>query len=297
MKKILVLLAMMVASIAHAQKTVNVVWPFAVGSPQANMVRTMIESANSQQEKYQFVFLHKPGAGGAVAANNVTESKDLALLASTSSFYVRPLLYKDSHNVDDFNMVTLVCAAQPLAIFSKKINSFSMTNGRDVSLGVIPGSITTLVTRTIKRENTDIRVLEVPYKGTTEATTDMLGGHIDGSVDFIGTSSTSRFGNDIKVLGITGKRQINGYPTFQSLKVYGLENVTNDYFYFVNKSVDVATRQELNRILSNSYTEKTRFFCEDDFGQLVKTPYTQVDEIHKSNKVRWEKLTSGVIKE
>ena len=134
MKKILVLLSMMVVSIAYAQKTVNVVWPFAVGSPQANMVRTMIESANSQQEKYQFVFLHKPGAGGAVAANTVTDSKDLALLASTSSFYVRPLLYKDSHNVDDFNMVTLVCAAQPLAIFSKKINSFSMVSGRDVSL-------------------------------------------------------------------------------------------------------------------------------------------------------------------
>lgn len=297
MKKILILLAMMLTSMVYAQKTVHVVWPFAIGSPQANMVRTIIDSANSQQGKYQFVFLHKPGAGGAVAAYTVAESKDLSLLASTSSFYIRPLLYKDSHNVDDFNMVTLVCSAQPLSILSKKINRLSDAQGREVALGVIPGSITTLVTRTIKRENADIKVLEVPYKGTPEATTDMLGGHIDGSVDFIGTSVTSRFGTDIKVLGITGKRQINGYPTFQSLKIYGLENVTNDYFYFVNKSVDVDTRQELNRILTNSYTEKTKSLCEDDFGQLVKTPYTQVDEIHKSNKVRWEKLTSGIIRE
>ena len=297
MKKILILLAMMLTSMVYAQKTVHVVWPFAIGSPQANMVRTIIDSANSQQDKYQFVFLHKPGAGGAVAAYTVAESKDLSLLASTSSFYIRPLLYKDSHNVDDFNMITLVCSAQPLSIFSKKINRLSDVQGREVALGVIPGSITTLVTRTIKRENADIKVLEVPYKGTPEATTDMLGGHIDGSVDFIGTSVTSRFGTDIKVLGITGKRQINGYPTFQSLKIYGLENVTNDYFYFVNKSVDVATRQELNRILTNSYTEKTKSLCEDDFGQLVKTPYTQVDEIHKSNKARWEKLTSGIIRE
>lgn len=297
MKKILVLLAMMISSMAYAQKTVQVAWPFAVGSPQANMVRTMIDSANSQQDKYQFIFLHKPGAGGAVAAYTVAESKDLFLLASTSSFYIRPLLYKDSHSVDDFNMVTLVCSAQPLSIFSKKINRLSDAQGREVSLGVIPGSITTLVTRTIKRENADIKVLEVPYKGTPEATTDMLGGHIDGSVDFIGTSATSRFGTDIKVLGITGKRQINGYPTFQSLKIYGLENVTNDYFFFVNKSVDVATRQELNRILTNSYTEKTKSLCEDDFGQLVKTSYSQVDEIHKSNKVRWEKLTSGIVRE
>jgi tripartite-type tricarboxylate transporter receptor subunit TctC len=297
MKKILVLLAMMISSIAYAQKTVHVVWPFAVGSPQANMIRTMIDSANSQQDKYQFVFLHKPGAGGAVAAYTVAESKDLSLLASTSSFYIRPLLYKDSHNVDDFNMVTLVCSAQPLSIFSKKINRLADAHGREVTLGVIPGSITTLVTRTIKRENLDIKVVEVPYKGTPEATTDMLGGHIDGSVDFIGTSVTARFGNDIKILGITGKRQINGHPTFQSLKVNGLENVTNDYFFFVNKSVDVATRMELNSILTNSYTEKTKFFCEDDFGQLVKTPYAQVDSINQSNKQRWEKLTSGFAKE
>jgi tripartite-type tricarboxylate transporter receptor subunit TctC len=297
MKKILILLAMMLTSMVYAQKTVHVVWPFAIGSPQANMVRTIIDSANSQQDKYQFLLLHKPGAGGAIAANTVSESKDLMLLASTSSFYIRPLLYKDSHDVDNFNMVTLICSAQPLAIFSKKINRLADTQGREVTLGVIPGSITTLVTRTIKRENSDIRVIEVPYKGTPEATTDMLGRHIDGSIDFIGTSSTSRFGTDIKVLGITGKRNIAGYPTFQSLKVNGLENVTNDYFYFVNKSVDVATRQELNSILTNSYTEKTKFFCEDDFGQLVKTPFSQVDSINQSNKQRWEKLTSGFAKE
>lgn len=297
MKKILATLAMMFASVVYAQKTVQVVWPFAVGSPQANMVRTMIDSANSHQDKYQFVFIHKPGAGGAIAANTVLESKELSLLASTSSFYIRPLLYKDSHNVDDFNMVTLVCSAQPLAIYSKKINKLSDSQDRGTSLGVIPGSITTLVTRAIKRENPDIRIIEVPYKGTPEATSDMLGGHIDGSVDFIGTSVTSRFGNDIKVLGMTGKRSINGYPTFQSLKVNGLENVTNDYFYFVNKSVDTATRQELNRILTNSYTEKTRFLCEDDFGQLVRTPFNQVDGIHQSNKQRWEKLTVGTVKE
>lgn len=297
MKKILVVLSMVLSSMAYAQKTVHVVWPFAAASPQANMIRTMIDSVNIQQDKYQFVFLHKPGAGGTIAARTVAESKELSLLASTSSFYIRPLLYKDSHNVDDFNMVTLVCSAQPLTIFSKKINRLSDAHGREISLGVIPGSITTLVSRTIKRENPNIKILEVPYKGTPEATTDMLGGHIDGSVDFIGTSVTSRFGTDIKVLGITGKRNIAGYSTFQSLNVNGLENVTNDYFYFVNKSVDVATRQELNRILTNSYTEKTKFFCEDDFGQLVKTPFSQVDSINQSNKQRWEKLTSGFAKE
>jgi tripartite-type tricarboxylate transporter receptor subunit TctC len=297
MKKILALMALMIGSIANAGITVPVYWPFAAGSSQANMVRSMIDNANTQQNKYQFIFVHKPGAGGSVAANSVLESKDLAILASTSSFYIRPMLFKESHNIDDFNMVSLVCTAQPLAIYSKKISRLSDVQGREISLGVIPGSITTLVTRAIKRENPDIRILEVPYKGTPEATSDMLGGHIDGSVDFIGTSVTARFSNDIKVLGITGRRNINNYPTFQSLKVNGLENITNDYFYFVSKSIDRSTRQELNRILNNAYTERTKFLCEDDFGELVKSPFNQIDIIHQANKSRWEKLTDGFNKE
>lgn len=297
MKNLFILLFLLYSSISYAQKTVQVVWPFAAGSSQANMVRSVIDSANAQQSKYKFIFTHKPGAGGAVAAQYVADLKELAVLAHTSSFYIRPQLYKESHNVDDFNMVTLICAEQPLAIFSKKINRLSDLQGKEIKIGIIPGSITSLVTRSIKRENLDIKVIEIPYKGTPEATTDMLGGHIEGSVDFIGTSVTSRFGNDIKILGITGKRSINSYPTFESLRVKGLENVTNDYFFFVSKSIDVAERQELNSILTNAYTEKTKFFCEDDFGQLVKTPFNQVDVINQFHKQRWEKLTSGVVKE
>lgn len=298
MKKIFAIIAtLLIATSASAQKVVPVVWPFSPASSQATLIRVTIDSANAQQNKYQFVFQNKPGAGGTVAVNSVKDANDLTILATTSSFYIRPLLYKDSHNVDDFAMVAPLCNAQPLAIFSKKINRLSDVQGREASIGVLPGSITTLVVRAMKRENPNIRILEVPYKGTPEATSDMLGGHIDGSVDFIGSTVTSRFGSDIKVLGMTGTRSINGYPSFQSLKVKGLENLTVDYFFFVNKSVDNATRQELYTILSNSLTEKTKAICEDDFGHIVKSPFNQLDSIHQANKVLWEKQTAGIPRE
>lgn len=291
------IMAMSLLTTAHAQKTVPVVWGFSAASGQANMVRSIIDSANAQQNKYQFVFTHKPGAGGSLAARTVLESNDLVVLASSSSFYIRPLLYKDSHNVDDFNLVTLYCVGQPLSIFSKKIDRLSVVKNKEISIGILPGSITTLVTSAIKRENPDIKILEVPYKGTPEATSDMLGGHIDGSVDFIGTSVFARFGNDIKVLGITGTRSINGHPTFQSLGVKGLENVTADWTISVNKSVDLVTRQELNRIFNNAVNDRTKHFCEDDFGQISKPAFNQIDSINQANKQRWEKLTAGLARE
>jgi tripartite-type tricarboxylate transporter receptor subunit TctC len=298
MKKIFTIVSfLLITTSAFAQKVVPIVWPFSPASSQANLIRATIDSANTQQNKYQFVFQNKPGAGGTVAVLSAKESKELSVLATSSSFYIRPLLYKDSHNVDDFTMVAPLCNAQPLAIFSKKINRLSDVQDREASIGVLPGSITTLAVKAIKRENPGIRILEVPYKGTPEATSDMLGSHIDGSVDFIGSTVTSRFGNDIKVLGMTGTRSYNGYPTFQSLKIKGLEQMTVDYFFFVNKSVDGATKQELYKILTDALTERTKTICEDDFGHIVKTPYNQLDAVHQSNKTLWEKQTAGIPKE
>ncbi len=298
MKKIFALLAtLLITSSVFAQKVVPIIWPFSPASPQSNMIRTAIESANAQQNKYQFVFQSRPGAGGVVAANAAKESKELVILATSSSFYIRPLLYKDSHNVDDFTMVAPLCNAQPLAIYSKKISSLTDIQNRHASIGVVPGSITTLLVRTLKRENPEIKIIEVPYKGTPESSADMLGGHIDGNVDFIGNTVAAKFGTDIKVLGMTGVRSLNGYPTFKSLKIKGLENLTVDYFFFVNKTVDNATRQELYKILTDALTEKPKSFCEDDFGHIVKTPYNQLESVHQHNKALWEKLTAGIPKE
>lgn len=282
---------------ASAQKVVPIIWPFSPASSQATMIRATIDSANSQQNKYQFVFQNSPGAGGVIAANSAKEAKSLTILASTSSFYIRPLLYKNSHNVDDFNMISTLCVGQPLAIYSKKLNNLSDIQNKEMSIGVVPGSITTLLLRAMQRENQGMKFLEVPFKGTPEASHAMIGRHIDGSVDFIGTTVISRFDNDVKVLGITGKRNINGYPTFQSLKINGLESMTVDYYFFVNKTVDISVRQELHKILTDAVTEKPKSTCEDDFGQVVKHPYSHMNSIHKSNKYIWETLTAGIPKE
>lgn len=295
MKKLFTILLLSIASIAFAEPaTVNIYWPFAVGSPQANMVRGLIETANTQQTKYTFLFSHKPGAGGSIAAKAVNTNQ-LSVLASTSSFYIRPLLYKDSHTIYDYSMVAEMCTAQPLAIFSKKYKSVNEFN-KSVTIGVIPGSITTLVTRSLSKSNSHLDIVEVPYKGTPEATTDMLGGHVDGSVDFIGKSALARFDGTVNIVGITGTKRIGSYATFESTGAKGLTGVTNDYFLFVHQSVDEATKKELNSIFRQaiSSSTRTRELCTDDFGTVSDTPYEQLSGINTGNASKWAKLASGM---
>jgi tripartite-type tricarboxylate transporter receptor subunit TctC len=298
MLKFLTALLFVVSTVAYADsKSVQVVWPFAAGSPQANMIRAVIETANANQNKYSFVFVNKPGAGGTVAASYVRDQNDLTILASTSSFYIRPMLYKDSHIIDDFKLASVICTGQPLAIYSRKVSKISEASERDVSIGVIPGSITALLTRTIKRENPQVRIIEVPYKGTPEATTDMLGGHIDGAVEFVGKTVAARFDSSVHVLGITGTRSIHTYQTFQSQKIKGLEGVTNDYFMFVSDKVSTAIRGELNAIFNAALQSKTQQYCEEDYGIISRLRLEQVDILHSQSKVKWEQLTKGIVRE
>lgn len=295
MKKLFALLLLTISSIAFADTVkVNIYWPFAVGSPQANMVRALIETANTQQNKYTFLFSHKPGAGGSIAAKTVTTNQ-LSILASTSSFYIRPLLYKDSHDINDYSLVAEMCTAQPLAIFSKKyksVNDFA----KNATIGVIPGSITTLVTRSLTKSNPHLNIIEISYKGTPEATTDMLAGHVDGSVDFIGKSALARFDGTVNIVGITGNKRIGSYATFESTGAKGLTGVTNDYFLFVHQSVDEATKKELNSIFRQAISSSTRAreLCTDDFGTVSDTPYEQLSGINTGNAAKWAKLASGM---
>jgi tripartite-type tricarboxylate transporter receptor subunit TctC len=136
----------------------------------------------------------------------------------------------------------------------------------------------------------------VPYKGTTEATTDLLGGHIDGSVDFIGKAVLARFDNTVNVVGITGSKRIGPYATFESMGAKGLTGVTNDYFLFVHQSVDEATKKELNTIFRQAINSSARVkeLCTDDFGTVANTPYEQLTSINTGNATRWSRLASGM---
>ena len=92
MKKLLSILILCFAISPQAQTVVPVVWVFALSSSQGNMVREIIQEANSRQTKYQFIFEHKPGAGGAVAAAaGLSAGRPAHVKRSAQSHIVQPL--------------------------------------------------------------------------------------------------------------------------------------------------------------------------------------------------------------
>jgi tripartite-type tricarboxylate transporter receptor subunit TctC len=294
MKKFFIYAMIAMSSVAYANqpKTVQVVWPFAAGSTQAVMIRNLLENANAAQKNYQFIFVARPGAGGSIAANSVLASDTLTILASTSSFYTRPLLYKDSHDVDKFSMVSQICENAPVAIYSRKYKSLNEMQGKEVTFGMIPGSITQLFVYNLKKNSNDIKVIEVPYKDTITATTDMLGKHIDVSVDLLSLGSVSKLPPNASVVAISGNRKISNYDSMKSLS-----KLTNNYWFFVPKATDISIQHALNTILSFANSGRVKEDCTAEQGNLVVIPFDKLNAFNEHNKLIWKNMTMGIEKQ
>jgi tripartite-type tricarboxylate transporter receptor subunit TctC len=291
MKKTLTAVAIALSSIvAHANtKTVEVVWPFAPGGTQATMIRHLLENANAAQKDYQFLFVNKPGAGGSIAVNSVANSNNLAVLASAATFYTRPLLYKESHDVDKFNILSQVCENAPFGLFSKKYKSLSEMQGKKVSVGIIPGSPGHIFSVALAKAFKDITIVEIPYKDTVAASTDMLGQHVDASIDLLSEGTIARMPQDVTIVAVSGTEKVGNATTEKALS-----NMTAGYWFFIPKSVDKAVQKDLNRIFTSAIDSKVKGSCAAERGTIIPVAFEKLDELHETNKKNWKNLTAGI---
>jgi tripartite-type tricarboxylate transporter receptor subunit TctC len=292
-KQFLIAISFFCTITAYAQTTVSIIWPFAPGSTSANYVRTLIEDANSQQSKYLFVFEHKPGAGGSIAMNNVLLSDRLTIVSNSNSFYTRPLYYpNESYNVDSFVPVITQMVGQPIAVASKKFaNVNSLKTQKKLTIGIISGSITQLVAETLQKKLPGVELLLVPYPSTVAATRDVLGGHIDLSVDFANDLEPFVKDNQLSIVGITGKKEYLNFPTFASQGHREFDDIVQNYFLFVKKDVSPSVHKELHEIFrkANNNIKTTELYLKD-YGTPVDQNLTQSTELFQKLKSYWKNL-------
>lgn len=296
MKKILLAFLLSITAVAaQAQIVVPVVWVFALNSSQGTMVREIINEANTIQNKYQFVFEHKAGAGGAIGVNHVANLKQPAILAHTSSFFIRPYMIKEgSYDPDQFLPINHYCADQPIALVSKNYKSLTELQKQPrATIGVLPGSVTELVVAEYKRQNPKMDIVEVGFKGTPDITLSVLGGHIDLGTDFLAGIVTQ----DVNVLGITGVHNHAQGKTFKSQGVNGLEQITASYYLMVNKNLDTSIAKEFESIMAKAVTARqVQSLCVQDFGQPMNVSGKPAQEMFKQTHQFWRQLVNKTVK-
>ena len=208
---------------AYPSRPVRVIIPFPPGGT-LDIVGRMLAQKLSDQTGQQFIVDNRPGGNGTIGATAVKQAANdgYTLLFNASTFATGPMVTATPpYSVtNDFTPIGLVAKA-PLSVAVNKSLPFNDLNGlfahakaNPGKLGFAIGSVASaghLATELLKRSGGG-EYLIVPYKGSTPAYQDLIGGQIAGFVDpVLGAVGHHKAGN-LKILAVTSATRVPTLP-------------------------------------------------------------------------------------
>ena len=253
MKKILrtclaTALGLAAVTLAQAQssfpsKPIRVVVGFPAGGPLDQHARLLTDKLQAILGQPVLVD-YKPGAGGAVGAQDVMKSPPdghTLMLANTGVMVINPALYtKLQYNtLKDFVPVART-AMQPLALLVnnkvpaqnlKEFISYAKANPGKINYGSAGnGGISHLVPEMFKTA-TGTFMVHIPYRGSAPAFTDLMGGQVQFMAESIPQAAAYHKQGKVRALAVTSKERNPALPDIPTAIESGLNGFEVVSFY------------------------------------------------------------------
>ena len=251
-----------------AGKPVRIIVPFPPGG-QTDIHARLVAPRLSEALGVPVVLENKPGASTALGAQEVAR----ALPDGHTLLYANPTAHTQlphlvsKLNYDPFNdftpllrfvrAATVLIAAPGLPVNNvRELVAHAKANpGKLNYASVSPGSSSHLNAEMLKQQ-ADIELLHVPYKGSADATRDLFGGQVQLMFDGPATAVVNVKAGRVKALGVADTRRNAALPEVPTFAEQGVAGI--DIFGWIgffgpgNLPADTTTRlnAELNRILA-----------------------------------------------
>lgn len=249
-RTIAISLCLLMGSTAFAQnypnKPIKLVVPFPSGGGTDIFARS-IGQALTDTYKWTIVPDNKPGAGGNLGIDAVAKSSPDGYtigLGQTSNLAINPTLYtKLPYNPSkDLNTVVLVASA-PLVIVVPASSPFKtladISNAAKSKPGQItygsPGNGTVAhLTMELLQIDGNIKLQHIPYKGSNQALTDLLGGQIQIYASSIPTALGQIKNGQLRAIAVTSLKRSGALPNVPTISESGIKGFeANTWFGFV----------------------------------------------------------------
>jgi len=198
-----------------------------VGAPPGGTTDTVARSIGqhmSQSLKRTVLVENRPGAGGNIAADYVAKSKNdgNTLLVTFTSFSINASLYRNLpfDPVKDFTPVSMLANVPSVLVTRKDFPAQTMPEfvkevkahpGKyTMAIGALGSSLHMAGERMKMMSGLDI--LNVPYKGTAPAITDLLGGQVDMMIASTLNAQPHMKSGALKALGVTSPKPLPPFP-------------------------------------------------------------------------------------
>jgi tripartite-type tricarboxylate transporter receptor subunit TctC len=246
---LLALIALAVASPAMAQdyptKPIKIIVPFAPGG-NVDITARLVAPGLSEVLGQPVVVENKPGAGGTIGADLVAKSTPdgyTLLMGSNSTFSVAPSLYpRNPYNpLRDFSPVIMIATA-PFVLVVNPASGITSARALVARAKLNPDKLTMSSAGTgssnhlvgeLFQDISGARFTHIPYKGSGQALTDLMGGQVDLHFDQITSAASHIQAGKLRALLVTAPQRVPmlgevptaaeaGYPTFEATNVTGL---------------------------------------------------------------------------
>jgi len=205
-------------------KPVRIVVPFPPGGGADTLARIM-EPKLAAIWAQPVIVENKPGASGHIGADLVAKSAPdghTLLMSSTASLTEK--------NVDQFAPVSLVSASPYVVTANPKVAArdiraliaLAKANPGKLSFGSSGTGAASHLSGELFKSLAGVHLLHVPYKGTGQALTDLLAGHVDLMFAPGQTVMPHVQSGKLKALGVTGARRSPTLPDLPTVAESGL---------------------------------------------------------------------------
>ena len=320
MKSLRILAAIVAAAfvqLAAAQdypgtKPIRLIVPFPAGGG-TDIFARVIANKLTENVKWVVVVDNKPGAGGNIGIDAVAKSPPDGYtigLGQTSNLAINPTLYPklpyDSLKdfvpivlVADAPLVLVVPAGSPYKTLAELVAAAKKKPG-DISLGSPGNGTVAHLTGELLQTAAGIKLQHIPYKGSAQAMTDLIGGQVQVYMSSVPTALSHIKGGKLRPIAVTSTKRVPALPDVPTISEAGYKGFdANTWFGLVAPkgtppAIVDKINAEVNKVLK-SPDVREKFAAEGggpmggtsaEFAALLKTDHAKWGKVVKDSGVK-----------
>lgn len=293
---------------SHAQsypsKPVKIIVPFAAGGPADNYARFIAQRLQDSMGQ-AFVVDDRPGAGSIIGTDAVAKAAPdgytLLLMSNThtvneSLISNKPFqLLRDFVPVAPINYSDLVLVANPSLAASNTRDVIKLAQARPGKLNYAssgPGTPYHMAGELFKSMS-GTYLVHIPYKGSSGARTDVIGGQVDLMFDAVTTMAEQVRAGKVKAIATTGKVRSEVLPDVPTINESGVPGYEATIWLglMAPKGTPKAIVDKLNEAVSRiaSQADVKQLWAKQGAVAMVMTPEA-FEKYTRDDIVKWAKV-------
>jgi len=286
-------------------KPIRLIVPFPAGGG-TDIFARVIGNKLTETLKWVIVIDNKPGAGGNIGMDAVAKSPPDGYtlgLGQTSNLAINPTLYKKLPYdplkdlvpvvlVADAPLVLVVSSDSPFKSLAEIVAAAKKKPG-DVTFGSPGNGTVAHLTGELLQTAAGVKFQHIPYKGSAQALTDLMGGQVQIYMSSIPTAMSHIKGGKLRPIAVTSAKRVPTLPNVPTVAESGYKGFdANTWFGIVAPAgtppaIVARINAEVNKVLKS--TDVTEKFAAEGGGGLGGTSQ-EFAALLKTDYVKWGKV-------